>query len=175
MEKKILERIIEIPEGIKVTKEGNVFKVIGPNGTVEKKLAYPGINMALNDKKIIVSTKKSSKKEKRLIGTFESHIKNIIQGVTVGYIYRLKVCSGHFPMKVTIEGKQVIISNFLGEKIPRKANILDDTKVQLTGDIITVESSDIEKAGQTAANLERATRITKRDRRVFQDGIYMLR
>jgi len=68
----------------------------------------------------------------------------------------------------------VVISNFLGEKIPRKANILKDVKVQLDNDILIVEGLDKEKTAQTAANIERATRITNRDRRVFQDGCYII-
>ena len=176
MEKnKPLTRVIEISDGIQITKKENLFMAVGPKGTVEKKLAYPGMDITIENRRIAISTKRSSKKEKRLVGTFESHIKNLIQGVITGYVYRLKVCSGHFPMKVTMDKKQVLISNFLGEKIPRKANILDGVIVQLTNDIITVEGLDIEKTGQTAANIERATRITKRDRRVFQDGCYILK
>ncbi|MEC7431143.1 MAG: 50S ribosomal protein L6, partial [Candidatus Thermoplasmatota archaeon] len=39
---------------------------------------------------------------------------------------------------------------------------------------VTVSGSDREKVGQTAANIERACKIKKRDRRVFQDGIYIV-
>jgi large subunit ribosomal protein L6 len=39
---------------------------------------------------------------------------------------------------------------------------------------VTVSGSDREKVGQTAANIEMACKIKKRDRRVFQDGIYIV-
>jgi len=78
-------------------------------------------------------------------------------------------------MKVTVDENQVTIGNFLGEKIPRRAKILEDVKVTLDKDFLIVEGLNKEKAGQTAANIEKATRITKRDRRIFQDGIYMIK
>ena len=39
---------------------------------------------------------------------------------------------------------------------------------------VVVKGADREKVGQTAANIERACRIKKRDRRVFQDGVYIV-
>ena len=39
---------------------------------------------------------------------------------------------------------------------------------------IVVEGIDVEKVGQTAANLERATRVSYKDPRVFQDGVYLI-
>jgi len=73
-----------------------------------------------------------------------------------------------------VEGDEIIIKNFLGEKIPRKAKILPNTSVEIKSNQIIVSSSNIEFAGQTAANIERATKIKKRDRRIFQDGIFII-
>ncbi len=53
------------------------------------------------------------------------------------------------------------------------ARIMPNSKVEIKGTDITVTSNDIEMAGQTAANLEKATKVKGRDRRIFQDGIFI--
>ncbi|MBI4141245.1 50S ribosomal protein L6, partial [Candidatus Woesearchaeota archaeon] len=90
------------------------------------------------------------------------------------YTYLLKICSGHFPINVSVNGNQFIVKNFLGEKYPRTMTIKQGAKVTIQGDKITVESPDKEKAGQTSSEIELLTRISKRDPRVFQDGIYLV-
>ena len=53
-------------------------------------------------------------------------------------------------------------------KIPAGVNIeIKDKK-------IIVSSDSKESAGITVSNIEKATRIRNRDRRVFQDGIYLI-
>ena len=43
-----------------------------------------------------------------------------------------------------IKGKEVLIKNFLGEKIPRKTLIPDRVEVEIDKDVITVTSVDKE-------------------------------
>jgi large subunit ribosomal protein L6 len=79
----------------------------------------------------------------------------------------------HVPVTVKVEGKRVLIQNFLGERSPRVAKIIGDTAVEVSGDEITVSGIDKEAVGQTARNIEQATSIKYRDLRVFQDGCYI--
>lgn len=172
--KKIQEEI-EIPNDVQIEIVNNTIKVKGPKGSVERKLARPKIKISKENNKLILTTTiaKPSKREKTIIGTFKSHIQNLIKGVTEGYVYKLKICSSHFPMNVSIEGNFVVIKNFIGEKIPRKAKILPNVNVKVEGDVIIVEGVDIENVAQTANRIEQTTAIKARDRRVFQDGCYI--
>ena len=172
-EKKTQTATIDIPNGIEVEVIGNAVKIKGTKGILEKRLVQPNISISKEENQIVLSAKNASKREKRMINTFRAHFNNMIRGVQEGFTYKLKICYSHFPINVTISGSEVIIKNFLGEKIPRKSNILGGVKVEVNGDEVITSGIDIEKVSQTAANIETATRITKRDRRVFLDGIYI--
>lgn len=168
---------IEIPEGVEIDfdEDKNEIFVKGPEGETRKELKLGRCNLEKKDKKIIIGNEKSTKKEKKMTNTNLSHLKNMIKGVQKKFEYELKVCSSHFPISVKVEGNKATIKNFLGEKIERFSKILEDVDVEVRKDIIVVKSSDKEKAGQTAANFENMTRITGRDIRTFQDGIYIVK
>ncbi|MEK6973896.1 MAG: 50S ribosomal protein L6 [Nanoarchaeota archaeon] len=172
-----LSEIVEMPSGVDCSIEAYKVIVNGPKGSLERQFAHPFINIAKENSSIKLELlgKKYTKNEKRMLKTFKAHLKNMVQGVTEGYTYKLKIVSGHFPMNVSIDSSnKVVIKNFLGEKVPRIAHLSPNTKAVLKGDEITIDGLDKEAAGQSAANIERATRITNKDRRIFQDGIYIV-
>jgi len=164
----------EIPDGVEASIDGKILNVKGEKGENKRAFHYPGIELKLEDKKIIVYCKLATKKEKSMMGVFSAHVKNMVSGVSEGFIYKLKICSGHFPMNVELNEQKLIINNFLGEKKPRIANILDSVTANIDGDMITIEGYDKEAAGQSSANIEKATKISGRDRRIFQDGIFII-
>jgi large subunit ribosomal protein L6 len=97
----------------------------------------------------------------------------MLVGATKGFEYKMKIVYAHFPIKTAIKGDTFVIENFLGEKFPRKTKILGVTKVQVKGDQVVLNGPNVEDVGQTAANIEKATKIKGFDPRVFQDGIYI--
>ena len=109
------------------------------------------------------------------VGTFASHVDNMIHGVTEGWEYEMEVFYAHFPMDVDIEGDEVVITNFLGETAPRRAAIRGDTDVQIDGEELVLTGPSKEDVGQTAASIEQLTRVTDKDTRIFQDGVYITR
>lgn len=122
----------------------------------------------------MVSSEFPRKREKALVGTYGAHLRNMLVGATKGFEYKLKIVYAHFPIKTSVKADQFVIENFLGEKFPRKTKILGATKVNIKGDQVLVTGPNVEDAGQTAANIERATKIKGFDPRVFQDGIYIV-
>lgn len=172
--KKELYQEIEIPEGVGAEIEETILKVSGPEGRVERKFSINNLEFEKKDNKIVIGNKKATKKEKKLMNTIASHIKNMIKGVQEKFEYQLKICFSHFPITVEIKDKEAIIKNFLGEKIPRKTKIPEDVEVEIDKDVIKVISVNKELAGQVAANFEIVTKIRKKDRRIFQDGIFII-
>lgn len=169
-----MEKIkITVPDGVTVEKKRNTVVVTGSKGSIERSFRAPSVTVAVSQGLVTVSTSSHRKKDLSLVGTIRSRITNMIHGVQEGYEYKLKIFYAHFPMNVSVDGDQVKIDNFLGEKYPRYARIVGDTEVSIRGDEVTVTGIDKEHVGQTAANLEQATRIRKKDPRVFQDGIYL--
>lgn len=174
--KQDISKEIQIPENVNVEINGFTVVVTGPLGKTERNFPHDFMSMEKRDNLVVLSSKKATKREKKITGAIAAHIKNMVLGVTRVFEYKLQVCSVHFPISVAVDPakKFVIIKNFLGETKERKAEILEDTSVKIEREVITVTSIDKEKASQTAANIEMATRIKSRDRRVFQDGIFMI-
>jgi len=171
--KKDIKEEVKIPAGVEIKIESRIVKAKGPKGEASKVLYAPKINIEVKDNNVVVSAKNATKREKRMIGSFASHIENLIQGVTKLHVYKLKICATHFPMSASVSKGEFVLQNFLGEKIPRAVKLRQGVNVKIEGAEITVESADKELAGQTAASIEQLCRITDRDRRVFQDGVYI--
>jgi len=172
-----METKIKVPEKTELTVSGFKVAVSGAKGRAEKDFSSPLFNRTLKIEKhgqeVSVSTVSTRRKDKSQAGGVASHIRNMIKGVNEGYNSKLKIVFMHFPVTVKVTGKEVTVANFLGEKAPRRAEIIGNTKVEIKGEEIFVSGSDKEAVGQTAANLEIATKVPSRDRRVFQDGIFV--
>jgi large subunit ribosomal protein L6 len=174
MKIKDFKEIIEIPQGIKASAEDGILIVSKENKMVKKAMKHKEVKVSVDGNNIIVSFKKGDKREKMMANTFISHIKTMFRGVVEGHTYKLKICSGHFPINVSLSGSKFTVSNFLGEKKPRETKIRDGANVKIEGDHITVSGVDRDLVSQTAAQIEMLTRVRGRDLRIFQDGIYII-
>jgi len=173
MKKEIIEEI-EIPEGIEANVEGTTLTVKGPEGEDKRTFNIPKLIFEKKDNKIVIGHKTARKTEKKKIFTTIAHIKNMLKGVKEKFEYTLKIVFSHFPITAEVSGDKVTIKNFLGEKTPRSCSIPKGAEVEIKKDTITVKANSKEIAGQASANLETATKIRMRDRRIFQDGIYII-
>jgi len=170
-----LRREIVLPAEVSVRLEGKVLQVRGPQGEVSRVFEHPKINLALEGKKVVFTVQKATKREKTILGSWLAHARNMVQGVQEPHIYHLKICSGHFPMNVSVAGQEFTIKNFLGETVPRKMTLPRGVQVKISGSDIVVSSPDKDAAGLAAAKIESLCRITDRDLRIFQDGCYITR
>jgi large subunit ribosomal protein L6 len=172
--KEDLIREIELPEGIQASFNDTLLTIKGPKGEVIRSFVHPKINIDVEGNKIILKSLKATRREKSNLATFQAHIKNSVQGVQEPHVYKLKICSGHFPMNVSVSGQEFTVKNFLGESVPRKVTLPQGVKVKVEGTEIKIESPDKELAGLSAAKIEILCKIKKKDIRIFQDGCYLV-
>jgi large subunit ribosomal protein L6 len=169
-----ISRIIQVPDGVEVNIEGRKVTVKGVKGTLTRDFSYVSILMdAKSDKTVRVWAEWPRKKEASLVGTIHSHIQNMITGVQKGFSYKLKIVFSHFPISVKVQDKTVMIENFTGERRARRVKVIGDVKVKVESEDVVVEGINLENVSQTAANIEQATKVKKKDPRVFLDGIYV--
>jgi len=172
-----MEKTFQIPEDVKVEINNFDIVVTGKKGKIEKNFANPvftnKIKIAKSEKEVKVSTDSDKREIRAMIGTIIAYLKSMSTGVTHGYTYTMKIVYMHFPFTVKVTGKEITIGNFLGGKALRKSKIIGNTNVEIKGDDIMVTGINVEEIGQTCANMETATKIKNRDRRVFQDGIFL--
>ncbi|MUV89040.1 50S ribosomal protein L6 [Halapricum sp. CBA1109] len=164
---------LDIPDEVDAEMDHLELTVDGPNGSVTRRLWFPDVSVTVEDDTVVVESDEDDAETRATMGTFESHVRNMFYGVTEGWEYEMEVFYSHFPMQVRAEDDAVVIENFLGEKAPRRTPIHGDTEVQVDEEEITLSGPDIEAVGQTAADIEQMTRVTDKDIRVFQDGIYI--
>lgn len=172
--KKKHEAEIEIPQGCQFTNEGMTMKVNGPKGEISRLLDDKLLKIKQEGNTLKLSYDKISQREKKMLFATVAHINNMFKGVQNGYNYKLKICSGHFPMAVSVKGDLFEIKNFIGEKVPRTYKIPNGIKVVISGELIDVNGIDKDMTGQTAASIEKLTRRPGFDKRIFQDGIYII-
>jgi len=178
---------LELPENVSAEIDHLDLTVEGPNGSVTRRLWYPDVSVAIESvpasperdedgetvEAVVIESDEDDAKTMSTLGTFESHVRNMFHGVTEGWGYEMEIFYSHFPMDVAVEGNDVVIENFLGEKAPRRTEIHGDTEVEIDGEIVHLSGPSIEDVGQTAADIEQLTRVTDKDVRVFQDGVYI--
>jgi large subunit ribosomal protein L6 len=166
---------VEIPEGINAKIENGEISLRKGEAVLKRKLER-SVNVKVENNKIIFEAKKATKRERKITGSLKAHCNNMIRGLTEKFRYRLESASVHFPVTIIFDKQksEIAIKNFLGEKIDRRVKIDPRVEVKINKNIIEVESSDKELAGQAAANIEKGAKIRKRDRRIYQDGIYVV-
>ena len=171
-----IEHSVTIPEGVTASlSEDGVVSIQGPKGSLSRQFTNSNLDLFQEGGALIVRTDMPRRKMKALAGTWNAHLNNMVKGVTDGFTYSLKAVYSHFPKTLSVKGNIFVVNNYFGEKVPRNADILEGVDVKVNNKVeVVVSGINKENVGQTAANIERCVTVKNRDRRVFQDGIYLV-
>ena len=139
---------IIIPSGVEAKINGEVFTVKGPKGELNRRMKND-IEISLTGNEITLKPKRNSKEVMALWGTYASHIKSMIKGVTEGFEKKLVIEGIGF--KAQMEGANITLN--LGLSHPLKVEIPKDLKAAVEKNIITISGADKEKVGAISAKI----------------------
>ncbi|MDC0187043.1 50S ribosomal protein L6 [Candidatus Nitrosopelagicus sp.] len=163
---------LEIPEGVTVSYNRPMITVQGPLGKTWKSFKKIPVTIDVTDGKVHFKAQGTRDKNRAIMNTSRSLIRNLCEGVVEGYTIKMKIVFSHFPITVKVDGKTVLIENFQGERAPRKTKIWGETKVVPKGDDVIITGHVLTDVSQTAAEIENGSRVKNKDHRVFLDGVY---
>ncbi|TSD02321.1 MAG: large subunit ribosomal protein L6 [Parcubacteria group bacterium Athens0714_24] len=145
---RMAKKPILIPEKVDIAKDGEKIKVKGPLGELER-IFKNNIEISIKDGNIVLTAKKEDKETKALLGTYVSHIRNMIAGVTKGFEKKLIIEGIGF--RAQVEGTNLVLN--LGLSHPVKMGIPKGLKVQVEKSIVSVSGFNKETVGQFSANV----------------------
>ena len=133
-----------------VSVSGGMLSVKGTKGTLTKRM-HPSIEIAVDSAGVLVTSKDRSRLGKALIGTFASHVKNMVQGVETPYMKKL-ILEG-VGYRVEVKGKNIILTVGFSHTVPLA--IPEDVSATVEKNVIKLESANKESVGQFAADIRR--------------------
>ena len=163
---------VEIPNDVKVSFKSHMLNVEGPLGKTYKNFKKIPVDIEIDDNSVLLKARGTRNANFAIMNTARSIIRNLFEGVIEGYTIKMKVVFSHFPINVKVEGSQVLIENFQGERAPRITKIWGKTKVVPKGDDVIITGHVLTDVTQTAAEIENKSKVKNKDHRVFLDGIY---
>ncbi|MDO8339375.1 MAG: 50S ribosomal protein L6 [Candidatus Burarchaeum sp.] len=164
----LLSESVKLPEGVKAQLEASTLVLSGKGGKVSRSFDARTLKMEVKGSEVVLQSVSVP-----MINTYKTHVMNMAKGAGEGYSVLMKTVHSHFPMSFEVKGRELLVKNFLGEKMPRHAPIAGEVKLEAKGQEVRITGASKDDVGQTVANIKTALRIRKRDSRVFQDGLYV--
>jgi large subunit ribosomal protein L9e len=178
-------KTLKVAKGATVTIKNRKVTVTGPRGTLSRDFQHLRVDLRVEKKGDAQQVKCELWFGNRLqlatLRTALTHIDNMIQGVTKGFLFKMKYVYAHFPINLVVskDSKVVEVKNYLGEKMERVVTLLGDTTAKLSKDIdgtkdeITIQGSSLDAVSQSCANIQQIAKVNDKDIRKFLDGVYV--
>jgi large subunit ribosomal protein L6 len=142
---------ITIPKGVEVKVQGNLVKVKGPKGSMERE-AHPAMKLVMENDTVKVERPTDQGFHRALHGTTRMLIANMIHGVTQGFSKDLEIQGIGY--KAEVQGQKLTLTLSMSHPV------IYDVRKGITVEVpiptkIIVSGIDKEAVGQVAAEIRR--------------------
>ncbi len=166
---------VQIPSGVTVSVSGETITVKGSLGENKRAFNSALLKVSVEGAEVaIMPTQEKALQKKAALSevSVAKEISNDIRGVTAYFEIKMQSIHAHFPLTTEVKGSELLLKNMIGERAARVAKIAGGTKIEIKGQNLRLYGTKLDDVTQTAANIRKASKIRKKDERIFQDGIY---
>lgn len=146
---RLAKQPIAIPSGVEVKLDGTLLTVKGPKGELSRSFDTNVIGLEIKDDSVVLEKKEDTVFSRALVGTYASHVINMITGVTEGFEKKLIVEGVGFRSEV--KGNNLEMS--LGFSHPVVMEIPEGISATAEKNVITISGFDKERTMQFAAQV----------------------
>ena len=146
---RLAKQPIAIPSGVEVKLDGTTLTVKGPKGELSRSFKTDVIDLSIEEATVVLQKKEDTVFSRALVGTYASHVINMITGVTDGFEKKLIVEGVGFRSEV--KGKTLEMQ--LGFSHPVLMDIPEGLEATAEKNLITVSGFDKERVMQFAAQI----------------------
>jgi large subunit ribosomal protein L6 len=145
---RLAKRPITIPPKTEVSVSEGEVRIKGAKGTLSRSQSRH-VSIEVTPEGVVVSPRGSSIEARAAVGTFASHMRNMIEGVNQGFSKKLLIEGVGF--KWDVQGKTLSLN--LGFSHPVKMPIPEGLTVTAEKGVLSIAGFDKELVGQFAANI----------------------
>ena len=145
---RIGNKIIKVPDTVKVDLKGNFITVTGPKGSLERTF-LPEIEFVAEGNTIAVKCRDNSKRTRAFSGLCRTLLFNMIIGTTTGFEKKLLIEGVGY--KADLKGKTIHLN--VGFSNPVLFDLPEGINAKVDKTQINLDSIDKELLGQTAAQI----------------------
>ena len=148
---RIGNRKLVLPTGVTASLEGNTLTIKGAKGSLSLTI-HKLVSVEINDTELVTKAKNDSKEANINVGTMNSLISNMIEGVSTGFSKGLEAVGVGYRFQVS--GNKINVS--AGFSHPVVVEVPTDLKVeQVSNTEITISGIDKQKVSEFAANIRK--------------------
>ena len=146
---RIGKKSIPLPKGVTVTVEGNVVKVKGPKGELQRTV-HPELKIALENNELTVTRPSDETRHKALHGLTRTLVANMVEGTSTGFRKTLELVGVGYKAEARPYGLQLALgySHPIEYKAPKGIKLTAPVPTQ-----ILIDGADKEMVGQVAAEI----------------------
>ncbi len=146
---RIGNKVIIIPEGVTVTKDGNDLTVKGPKGELVRTFV-PNITINIEGNEIKLTRPNDEKENRALHGTMRANLNNMIVGVSQGFEKALELIGVGY--RAQLQGNKLVLNVGYSHQVEVEAPEGVTIEVPANTQVV-IKGSNKEHVGELAANI----------------------